>query len=154
AYTDLPAPQDLPPGTGELEAVNGTRIVLRAAADRPLRHAWIEYQRDNRLPPLAAFLGSLGGHQALGVANVLAASHALWARVPARFGEDQRIFTVDFYPRAGGWYGLNFEDETGLVGSRLLEMRLRPDPPPTVQLERPSPSRDVLAVLPDAELAV
>src|SRR5262249_47386267 len=61
AYTDLPAPQDLPPGTGELEAVNGTRIVLRAAADRPLRHAWIEYQRDNRLPPLAAFLGSLGG---------------------------------------------------------------------------------------------
>jgi hypothetical protein len=49
-------------------------------------------------------------------------------------------------------YELHFEDETGLRGKRLFELRLVPDPVPVVRLERPAPSRDVLDVLPVAEL--
>ena len=45
-------------------------------------------------------------------------------------------------------------DSELLRGSRLLDLRLRPDPAPTVQLERPSASRDVLSLVPEAELAL
>src|SRR5262245_35085731 len=38
AYTDLPA-HNLPPGTGNVEAVLGTHVTLRAATDRPIAHA-------------------------------------------------------------------------------------------------------------------
>src|SRR5262249_14706910 len=52
-----------------------------------------------------------------------------------------------------GLYELHFEDETGLAGApRVYDLRLRPDPPPVVNLERPSASRDFLSVLPDAVL--
>ena len=44
AYTDLPTPQHLPPGTGNVDTVVGTVVTLRAAADRPLVRAWVEYQ--------------------------------------------------------------------------------------------------------------
>src|SRR5437773_7387045 len=40
-YTDLPA-TDLPEGSGNIEAVAGTRVRLRAAADRRLSAAWID----------------------------------------------------------------------------------------------------------------
>src|SRR5262249_24624108 len=42
AYTDL-LPMELSPGSGNVEAIDGTRITLRAAADRPLAKAWIEF---------------------------------------------------------------------------------------------------------------
>ncbi len=57
-----------------------------------------------------------------------------------------------FLPRVSGVYTLHFEDETGLGNNRLFDLRLRDDPAPTVQLERPSKTRDVLNVLPNAEL--
>ena len=51
-----------------------------------------------------------------------------------------------------GVYVLHFEDETGLGNNRLFDLRLRDDPAPTVALDRPSKTRDVLNVLPTAEL--
>src|SRR5207245_7698886 len=42
AYTDLP-PVDAPDGASSVEAVAGTRITLRAATDRPLSRAWLEF---------------------------------------------------------------------------------------------------------------
>ena len=51
-----------------------------------------------------------------------------------------------------GVYVLHFEDETGLGNNRLFDLRLRDDPAPTVELDRPSKTRDVLSVLPTAEL--
>jgi hypothetical protein len=61
---------------------------------------------------------------------------------------------VDFVPRVPGMYALYIEDDSGLRNSRLFELRLRPDPAPTVRLDRPSASRDVLTVLPTAELVL
>src|SRR2546422_4218742 len=43
SYTGLP-PRFLPDGTGNVDAVAGTVVTLRAAANVPLRAAWIEYQ--------------------------------------------------------------------------------------------------------------
>src|SRR5207253_1010479 len=45
-YTDLPD-QDLPDGSGNIEAVLGTRATLRAATDRPVVKAWIEYRPED-----------------------------------------------------------------------------------------------------------
>src|SRR5262249_4702938 len=88
------------------------------------------------------------------VAGLAACGQAVWDRVPAALEADRQNFTVAFCPRTAGLYALHFEDETGLANSRLFELRLRADPAPTVELERPSPSRDVLSVLPVAELAL
>src|SRR5262249_9368813 len=55
-YTDLPA-QDLPDGTSSIEAIAGTQVTLRAATDRPVARAWLEYPPE--LEPsatVAAFL--------------------------------------------------------------------------------------------------
>src|SRR5262249_51698295 len=59
-YTDLPSPQLLTPGTGNVEAVLGTVVTFRAAVDRPLKRAWIEFQPEVRETPLAASLAPLG----------------------------------------------------------------------------------------------
>jgi hypothetical protein len=129
AYTDLP-PQDLPPGTGTVEAVNGTVVTLRAAADRPLKRAWIEYQSEEMVSDLFTLLAPT---------------------VEAQLDKDCQTFSVHFQPRVSGVYELHFEDDSGLSNSALYELRVLADPSPTVTLERPSPSRDTLDMLPGAE---
>ena len=63
--------------------------------------------------------------------------------------------TAGFTPPAlNGIYALHFEDETGLGNTRLFDLRTQPDPAPTVNLERPSQSRDSLEVLPGADVHV
>ena len=43
AYTDLPE-RRLPPGVRNMEMFQGTRVLLRAKADRPLKEAWLIYE--------------------------------------------------------------------------------------------------------------
>src|SRR6266404_5079401 len=72
-YTALPA-GDLPDGTSSMEAAAGTQIRLRAAVDRPLVRAWLEYPSE--LEPaltLAAFVHPLGVAQPLGILKLAAA---------------------------------------------------------------------------------
>ena len=57
----------MPPGLGDVEAVTGTVVILRARADRPLRRAWIEYQPDLKFANLSAFLSPLGASDPAGV---------------------------------------------------------------------------------------
>jgi uncharacterized integral membrane protein len=154
AYTGLPSPDQLSPGTGNIDAVAGTAVRLRARADRPLKRAWIEYQPEAPSAVVSAFLAPLGGTNVIDTAALGAGSRAWWANVPAVLDEDRCTFTIDFTPAVNGMYALHFEDESGLRNSRLFELRLHPDPAPTVNLERPSPSRDILAVLPSAELTL
>jgi len=140
AYTGLPSPDVLSPGTGNIDAVIGTAVRLRARVDRPLKRAWIEYQ-----PEEPSFvLGDL--------LTLMAGGLPWWEPVPAVLDDDRCTFTLDFKPTVHGMYALHFEDETGLRNSRLFELRLHPDPAPTVHLERPSRARDILTVLPTAEL--
>lgn len=152
AYTDLPSPQDLPPGTGNLEAVPGSQVVLRAAADRPLRRAWIEFQSESRFGSMAAFVTPFSATNLAGVMGLMAIGQTAWAPVPAQIEDDRRTFSIAFQPRVSGFFMLHFEDETGLANNRLFESRLRPDPAPTVQFDRPSPSKEVLSVLATADL--
>ncbi len=140
AYTGLPSPEMLSPGTGNIDAVVGTAVHLRARTDRPLRRAWIEYQPEEPSAVLGDLLALFRGGQ------------PWWEPVPAQLGDDRYTFTIDFMPTINGMYVLHFEDETGLRNRRLYELRLHPDPAPAVHLERPSPSHDILNVLPTAEL--
>ncbi len=154
AYTDLPSPADLPAGTGNVEAVAGTAVRLRARADRPLARAAVEFLPEERFVVPALPLAALAARNALGAAAALAGGQAVWALAPAVLEEDRCTFTVDFLPRVAGLYALHFEDDSGLVASRLFELHVKADPAPAVQLDRPSPSRDLLSVLPDATLTL
>ena len=152
AYTGLPSPTALTPGSGNVEAVQGTAVALRARADRPLRRAWVEYQPETRSAPLTLGLATLAVPHPAGAAAALAAASAAAGPVDAHLEQDRRTFVVHFLPRLAGAYALHFEDETGLANSRLFELRLRPDPAPAVTLVRPAPGQDLLAVLPEAVL--
>lgn len=139
-YTGLPSPETLSPGMGNVDAVAGTSIRLRARVDRPLRRAWIEYQPEEPSVVVGDLLALFDG------------GRPWWESVPAKLDGDRCSFTIHFTPTVHGMYALHFEDETGLRNSRLFELRLHPDPAPVVHLERPSSSRDILSVLPAAEL--
>jgi hypothetical protein len=140
AYTGLPSPEQLSPGNGNIDAVVGTVAQLRARVDRPLKRAWIEFQPEPPGVVLSDILALWTG------------GRPWWQPMPAALDDDKCTFTLDFTPTVNGMYALHFEDESGLSNSRLFELRLHPDPAPTVNLERPSPSRDILSVLPTAEL--
>ncbi|HJT78201.1 MAG TPA: hypothetical protein VJ739_13440, partial [Gemmataceae bacterium] len=152
-YTDLPA-LDLPDGSGNVEAVAGTFVTFRAAADRPLARAWVEYQPEPKVLTTASMLAPLATQAPAGVLALAAGSREVWDTVPAELGADRRELTVRFLPRVSGLYVLHFEDEAGLRNSRIFELHLQPDPAPTVNLERPTPSRDSLALLPEAEFTL
>lgn len=154
AYTDLPSPTTLPAGTGNIEAVAGTAVSLRARADRPLRRAAVEFIPEEKSIIPALLLAPLGANSGLSAAAAVAGGQTVWALVPATLDADGCSFTVNFLPRVAGLYALHIEDESGLEASRLFELRLRADPAPTVQLDRPSPSHDILSVLPDATLTL
>ena len=151
-YTDLKTPHFLTPGTGNVEAVTGTIVTFRAAVDRPLKRAWIEYQPEVRETSLGAFLAPLASTHGIGAVTSLALSRTVYDRVEADLSHDGTQFTIRFRPTVHGMYSVHFEDEIGLESSRNYELRLRPDPAPVIRLDRPSASRDVLNVLPTAEL--
>lgn len=152
AYTRMPSPEDVSPGIGNVEAVTGTDVILKARADRPLSRAWIEYRPEAPNTDLAAFLSPLGTDSLWSTMALSAGGREVLDTVPGALEEDKVTFTIGFRPRVGGMYALHFEDESGLGGHRLFELRVRPDPAPVVRLDRPAPARDVLTVLPTAEL--
>ena len=145
AYTGLPSPQEQTPGVGNIDAPAGTSVVLRAAANRPLGAAWVEFHPEPRAVPPAPAAG-------LGLLGVAVLGDGVWGRADALLDNDHTSFTIRLVPRVSGTYTLHFEDETGLGNNRLFDLRLRDDPAPTVALDRPSKTRDILNVLPTAEL--
>lgn len=152
-YTDLSA-ADLPDGVGNIETVVGTHVTLRAATDRPITRAWVEFRPEPAILYLIAALGPVGAEHLVSGLSLNAAGQAVWGLVPARLESNGRVFQVEFLPWVSGAYALHLEDETGLRSTRLFDLRLLPDPAPTVHLERPSASLDSLMLLPQAEITV
>jgi hypothetical protein len=154
AYIGLPA-QRLPDGTTSIEAPAGSRVVLRAATDRPVARTWLEYPAELGRPmTTAAHLAALAVPPPAGALELAAAGAAAWQRIPALLTEGGRVFELEFLARTSGTFALRFEDELGIGNTRLVELRTLPDPAPVVQLERPSRSQDSLDVLPDAEVTL
>jgi hypothetical protein len=149
AYTDM-TPLDLPDGSGDIEAVAGTRITLRAATDRPIARAWIEYRPDQLWVRPACWLGAVGTIHPAAALVATAAGQAIGGRVPIQVDATGCGLSVSFSPGCSGMYALRFEDETGLGNARVFDLRVFRDPEPTVHLERPSSQHDSLEVLPNA----
>lgn len=148
-YTDLPE-QDLPDGSGNIDAVAGTVVAWRAGADRPVARAWIEYRPEPAAVEPAAFLGALGSVHPLGLLATAAGGREVWERVPLHIDSTGKVLTATFLPRVSGTYALHLEDESGLGSVRLFDLRIFRDPEPTVTLERPAPVHDSLDLLPGA----
>src|SRR5262249_46036131 len=151
SYTDKP-PLALPAGNANIiDAPFGTIVTLRAATNVPLRKAWIGYPPASRAGPAAAL--ALLGAASLSEALVTAAAvQETLGLQPARLDDDRRSFFVRFQPRVSGRYVLHFEDETGIANERSYDLQIKFDPAPTVALERPSPVKESLEVLPGARL--
>ncbi len=151
AYTDLPSPKKLTPGAGQIEALAGTNVVLRAAADRPLAEAWVEYQPEGPLVTLAAGLSGLGQTHPQTLLSQIIGAQAAAGRVPARFDDEEHTtFSITFMPWMTGRYTLFIQDQFGLPNRFNYELHILPDPLPIITLGRPASSS--LTVLPDAEI--
>jgi hypothetical protein len=150
-YTRLPA-TDIEPGSGKVVAVNGSVVTLRAATDRPLSAAWIEFRPEPQTVAMELLLAPLGVGDPFAAPAVAAAHRGVTEPVAAELVGDRRELRVTFTPPVSGNYVLHFVDETNLHNSRMFELNVFPDPAPTVTLERPSPARDNLIVLPNAVL--
>ncbi len=136
-YTGLPSPEAQPAGIGDANVVVGTSVELRATADRPLRAAWVDYPADPR-PAAAAAMGFV--------------VRALPARADAEIDGNRASFVVRFRPVESGLYYLHLVDETGLGATLRYHVTVSPDPKPTVDMDRPSQTHDVLSVLQTASL--
>ncbi len=138
AYSDL-SPRELPEGNGDVVdplAVAGTRATFRAAADRPLSRAWLEFQPDLDQTDLLAFLAALGGS------------------VPAELDASRGVLEVRFEPRFHGTYVLHIEDDDHVSNAFYYAVHVDPDPSPAVELTRPEPGHMGLMLLPDAEFTL
>ncbi|OWK38320.1 hypothetical protein [Fimbriiglobus ruber] len=158
AYTDLSS-ADLPDGTGVVEAVAGTQIHFRAAADQRISSASFHLQSDLGPLPTALACAPLAGANALSAYATSQLAAVPLTDIPVRVsGPDGTILEADFIPPLPGLYALRFTDEpvegAGLTGTRLFDFRVFPDPSPVVILERPAHGKDALTLLPTTVLAV
>ena len=148
-YTGL-EPMSLPDGNGNVTATTGTLVTLRAAANVPLKAAWVEFQSDGSAAPAA--LAALGAPNLPALLTAGAATLDAVAPRYATLSKDRRSFFLRFVPPARERYTLHLEDDTGLRSAPIYTLNITPDPAPTVTLERPSATKESLEVLPSATL--
>ena len=153
AYTGL-TPLDLPDGAAALEVPVGTRVRLRAATDVRLSSAALAFTGDRSAVQLLSGLAPLGHFNPLAAFASERLADRIGADIPLSLDPTGTILTGDFFPALSGMYALKLTDETGLTGTRLIEVRLVPDPAPTVTLLRPSAGRDPAVLAPTAAIPV
>jgi hypothetical protein len=152
AYTGLRA-RDLPDGTTTIEAPAGTRVMLRAATDRPIARAWLDYPDElNPILDAISFASIVADPSTIRAPKLILAYERPWKRIPARLTSGGQTLEIEFLARVSGTFAFHFEDESGLGSKRLVELQTVDDPPPIVRLERPR--RDSFGVLSDAEVAL
>jgi hypothetical protein len=154
SYTNEP-PAERPEGTGSVEAVCGTRIILRAAADRPIVAASLRFEGDRGGLNTAVAVAPLSSAWPFASVASPAIADTFGEDIPVRVdGVDRRVLSADFEARLAGLYTLRFADEAGLVGTQKLDIQTFPDPRPVVALLRPSPVLDPLLLVPTAIVPV
>ena len=150
AYTDLPA-ADLADGSSIIECPAGTRLTLRAATDRPVAEAWLVYRPENPVTAQLTKVAVLGANPAIAVPGFDLMAREVWAAIPLTI-RDGTLLEGTFVPRVSGPYVFRFEDETGLGATRLLDIRVQPDPAPVVTLARRATGPEQVIALPEAEI--
>jgi hypothetical protein len=150
-YTGLPA-LDLPDGATAIEVPVGSLVRMRAAADVRLSSAGLSYTGDLGAVTNAAGLAPIGHLNPLGALGMQALADDVGSPIPVELDESRLLMSAVFQPSVSGVYALKFKDESGLTGTRLLEIRIVPDSVPTVTLLRPSPGRDPRFLTPTATL--
>jgi hypothetical protein len=153
AYTGLPA-QDLPDGASAIEIPVGSVVRVRAATDVPLASAVLAFTGDRSAVTATSDLAALGHLNPLAAVGAPRLAEAIGSDIPMSLSETRREFSGEFVPSMSGMYAFRVTDETGLTGSRLLEIRLIPDPPPTVTLLRPALGKDPAILTPSGVIPV
>ena len=151
AYTGLP-PVELPDGAAVVEVPVGSVVSLRAAADVRLARAVLTFHGDRSAIDLGRGLAGLAHPQLLGAVGGRLLADRVAADIPLTLSGDGKVMFATFTPSASGLYALRMTDDTGVVGARLVELRLAPDPAPSVSLLRPTVGRDALLVVPSARV--
>ena len=152
-YTGV-RPFDLPDGAAVIEVPLGTTLSVRAASDVPLSKAVLHYQGDRSRVESGAGLAPIGWTHPLGALAAQRVADSIGLDVPLLVSGDRKRMEATFTPSITGMFLLAMTDDTGLTGTRLLEIRLIPDPAPTVALVRPATGRDAPMLVPDARLTV
>jgi hypothetical protein len=153
SYTDLHS-QNLPDGTGSIEAVFGTAMHIRAAADRPIHRAALQWRPSGPQAVASVVAMAFADNRATATVGMLPALHALTAPMPFAIATDRLSFANNFTPLVSGPYDVTFADAAGLVGHRSLELRIFPDPAPTVVLEQPYAGGEGMELMPGASFAL
>ena len=137
AYTGLPSPIKLSPGTRHLDMIQGTEVVFRAAVDRPLKHASIELRPTDAIHRLATFTGLLGspGVPPLGATSFHAAFG--WSRL-LTVDETGMILSARFRPWIAGSYVVRLIDRNDLMREYEADLRVLVDPLPNVAIKQPT----------------
>jgi len=137
AYTNLPAIQ-LPDGAAVIEVPVGTMLRFRAATDVKLSAATLAFAGDRTTVANAAPVAFLGHTNPFAAVGTQALANVLASDVPVNISGDGTRISADFVPPLSGSYALKLTDDTGLTGTRLVEIRLTVDPVPVVTLVRPA----------------
>ncbi|VTT98509.1 Uncharacterized protein OS=Isosphaera pallida (strain ATCC 43644 / DSM 9630 / IS1B) GN=Isop_3540 PE=4 SV=1 [Gemmataceae bacterium] len=152
AYTGLPE-LDLPDGASVLEIPVGTVVTVNATSDVRLATAALAFTGDRSVVGQAAGLTPVGHLIPFAAAAAEELANGIGADVPLAIDATGRGLSTVFAPSMSGTYAFRLTDETGLTGTRLVEIRLLPDPAPTVALLRPGLGRDPQVLTPTANLA-
>jgi hypothetical protein len=151
SYTGL-TEMDLPDAAAVLEIPIGSLLHVQARCDTALAEARLVYLGE---VPHHSLLTPLRGLQ-LGAPSllppVLALHHAMTADIPLHLHEDGTLIQGYFQPVFSGIYAWKLTDTTGLRSTRLLEIRILPDPTPQVTVLRPQMERDPQWYTPTAQL--
>lgn len=139
SYTDLPA-KALASGARHLQVFEGSKVFLRAKADRPLTEAWLEIHPekpaknadDDKPDPKAE-------------------EKVVVQKVPATIdATDGSIFTLNFIPPVKtDVLNIHLRDIHGLDADEKIDVKVQPDPLPEIKLIRPGAT---VTAVPDAEI--
>lgn len=152
-YTRL-APGQLPDGAAVIEIPTGTFLHFRAATDVKLSAATLAFAGDRSAVLNAAPVAAVGHLNPLAAIGCQSLADALGADVPLTISGDGTRLSADFTPPLSGTYALKLTDDTGLTGTRLIEVRLTADPTPVVTLARPLAGFDPPVLAPTASAVV
>ena len=143
-YTDLPRPRELPAGSGNIDGVAGTHVMLKGAANRRIARVWVEHRPVNAGVMEASYLSTLGPRHPVETLALLAGSYAVWGRTFGTIADDGKTFAVNFSSWTKGTYQLVLEDPEGLTRPYEYDETTIADPVPLVSFVRPAGNQSVL----------